>query len=123
MKHLNLQALTEEAVETRNCRRIPQEEFLQSTCLYLATKCEHSAKQKRHGSFLVRKNDAKSKARLAKANALSPGRHRSPETCDSKESLIKFNGQTSLGARRHFNVVFRFWVDKNQSSLPHCSLL
>ena len=23
---------------------------------------------------------------------------------------------------RQFNVVFRFWVDKNQSSLPRCSL-
>jgi hypothetical protein len=33
--------------------------------------------------------------RLAKANALSRGCHRSPETLHSKESLIKFNGQTS----------------------------
>lgn len=28
-----------------------------------------------------------------------------------------------LSARRHFNVVFLFWVDKNSSSLPRCSPL
>lgn len=42
---MDLRALAEEAVEPRNCRRIVQEEFPQFTCLFLATKYEHFAKQ------------------------------------------------------------------------------
>lgn len=44
-KLVDLRALAEEAVESRNCRRLVQEEFPQFTCLYLATKYEHFAKQ------------------------------------------------------------------------------
>lgn len=44
-KLLNLRALTEEAVEARNCGWIVQEEFPQLTCPNLATKYEHSATQ------------------------------------------------------------------------------
>lgn len=44
-KLLNLRALTEEAVEARNCGWTVQEEFPQLTCLNLATKYEHSATQ------------------------------------------------------------------------------
>ena len=44
------------------------------------------------GAFWSERITRRARQRLAKANALSPGCSRFPETCDSKESLIKCVG-------------------------------
>lgn len=44
-KLLDLRDVAEDATEARNCQGMVEEEFPQFTCLYLATKHEHSGRQ------------------------------------------------------------------------------